>query len=132
MYKYNTLTLLDYGAEAKESEEDFDKTKAEFIKAINFGSKSESIPVVTIKVTGMTRFELLKKISAKQPLSDTEQTEWQRSLTRLDEVCALAAEKNMSVWIDAEETWIQQAVDDAADAMMAKYNKQKQIGRAHV
>ena len=47
------LTILDYGAEAKEKESDFNQTMNETIRAIEFASRSEHIPVVSTKITGL-------------------------------------------------------------------------------
>jgi hypothetical protein len=47
--------------------------------------------------------------------------------TRYEEVCQLAFEKNVILMVDAEETWMQGAVDDLVNEMMEKYNKEKAI-----
>jgi proline dehydrogenase len=125
LYDFKTATILDYGAEAKESEADFENTKNEFIKAIKFAANSKSVPVVSIKVTGMARFDLLEKIHSKQTLSDTENTEYQLVIQRVDEVCKTAFEHKIAVFVDAEETWIQDPIDEIVERMMAKYNRQR-------
>ena len=120
-----TLTVLDYGAEAKESEADFDITMNEFIKAINFASGAEKVPVVSIKVTGMARFELLEKVHSKAELSDEEKAEFERVKKRVEMVCAAANSKGMAVFIDAEESWIQDPVDHLCEEMMSVFNKER-------
>jgi proline dehydrogenase len=120
-----TLTVLDYGAEAKESEADFDNTMNEFIKAITFAATSDSVPIVSIKVTGMARFDLLEKLHDKKPLNDAENVEYQRVKERLNEVCLTAKKLGIAVFVDAEESWIQDPVDDLTEKMMAIYNKEK-------
>ncbi|MFZ4543638.1 MAG: proline dehydrogenase family protein [Saprospiraceae bacterium] len=125
LYKTKTLTILDYGAEAKESEADFDNTMQEFIKAINFAATTDSVPIVSIKVTGMARFALLEKANAKEQLNSDDIAEFERIRSRVDQVCATAKEKGIAVFVDAEESWIQDPVDDICEEMMAKYNKEK-------
>jgi proline dehydrogenase len=125
LYDFKPATILDYGAEAKESEADFENTKNEFIKAIKFAASSKSVPVVSIKVTGMARFDLLEKIHAKQTLSDAEKAEYQLVTTRVDEVCKTAFEHKIAVFVDAEETWIQDPIDEIVERMMAKYNRER-------
>lgn len=120
-----TLTILDYGAEAKESEADFDNTMNEFIKAITFAATTSSVPVVSIKVTGMARFALLEKLHAQTPLSADEAAEYERVKARVQQVCQTAHDKNIAIFVDAEETWIQDPIDDLTEVMMAKYNTQK-------
>jgi proline dehydrogenase len=125
LYQSNTLTILDYGAEAKETEADFDRTRDEFIRAIQFGATTKSVPVVSIKISGMSRFELLEKIDAQQPLNAEEQAEFERVEARLDAVCLAAHQNGLAVFVDAEESWIQDTIDALTDKMMARYNKEK-------
>ena len=47
--KFNVLTILDYGAEGKETELDFNHTMNENIRAIDYASRSRYIPVVSTK-----------------------------------------------------------------------------------
>jgi proline dehydrogenase len=46
---------------------------------------------------------------------------------RIDYICKAAAEHNIMVLIDAEESWIQKPVDELTDAMMERYNRSKVI-----
>ena len=125
--KYGVGTILDYGVEGKESEEDFDRAVPEFIKAIKYAATNKNIPFISLKVTGFARFALLEKIHSEAPLSAEESAEWKRIYDRIDFICKSAAEHNIMVLVDAEESWIQKPVDDLTDAMMAQYNKTKVI-----
>lgn len=123
--QYNVVSLLDYGAEGKTTEEAYNRTMNENIKALEFASTNASIPVVTTKITGLARFELLEKISAGEPLSVEEEQEYSIVLKRIDAICASASQNNTSIFIDAEETWIQDAIDSITNLMMSRYNKEK-------
>lgn len=126
--KYNTLTILDYGAEAKETELDFNHTMNENIRAIDFASRSvTSIPVISTKVTGLIRFGLLERIQSAETLSREELAEYRNALKRLDAICYHASKKNVAVFIDAEETWIQDAIDHLVWLMMRRYNKKQVV-----
>jgi proline dehydrogenase len=61
---YNVGTILDYGAEGKKNDAAFDLTVTETIKALEFAATNTAVPVVSCKVTGLTYFELLEKITA--------------------------------------------------------------------
>lgn len=122
--KYKVGVILDYGVEGKESEADFDSAVPEFIKAIRYAAtRGETIPFTSLKVTGFARFALLEKIHAGETLTSAEQQEWNRVCHRIDEICAVAAQSNIMILIDAEETWIAKPVDDLAVQMMKKYNR---------
>jgi proline dehydrogenase len=125
LYDHKTLTILDFGAEAKESETDFNRTMSETLKAIDFGATNLSVPVVSAKITGMARFALLEKIHEGKALNAQEKQEWNNALKRIDVVCHHATDKQVGVFFDAEETWIQDAIDQVVNAMMAKYNRGK-------
>ncbi len=124
----NTLTILDYGAEAKETEQDFNHTMTENIRAIDFASQGEhKVPVISTKVTGLARFALLEKMQSAATLSKEEQNEYRNALKRLDTICFHAAQKGVAVFIDAEESWIQDSLDHLVWLMMKRYNKEKVV-----
>lgn len=127
MHKYGVLTILDYGVEAKTSEQDFDNTVAANIKSIKFAAKNQKVPIISCKISGLARFALLEKINLKQPLNEAEQAEYDRALKRIDSICMEAADHQIGVFIDAEETWVQDAIDEISDLLMEKYNQQKVI-----
>jgi proline dehydrogenase len=125
--KFGIGTILDYSVEGKDSESDLENTKAEIMLTIQEAARSRSIPFSVFKITGIARFELLEKVNAKEALSDTEKLEWERVETRVDTICAHAAQHQVPVFIDAEDSWIQDAIDQLADTMMSKYNGSKAI-----
>jgi proline dehydrogenase len=125
--KYGIGTILDYGVEGKETEEDFDKAVPEFVKAIKYAALNKNIPFISLKITGFAHFALLEKIHAAEALDDKEKAAWQRVYHRIDDICKVAAQNNIMVLVDAEESWIQRPADDLTDAMMEKYNRDKVI-----
>ncbi len=125
--KYGVSTILDYGVEGKETEADFDKAVPEFIKAIKYAAENRNIPFISIKITGFAYFALLEKIHAGLALNEDEKAAWGRVSARIDKICSAAAQHDIMVLVDAEESWIQQPVDDLTNSMMARYNKDKAI-----
>ena len=125
--KYHIGTILDYSVEGKESEEDFDHCLTETLDTIQKAKNDKNIPFCVFKVTGLARFDLLQKISAHQTLNADEIAEWERVKKRVNTICLAAHESNKPVFIDAEESWIQPAIDELANENMARYNKQKAL-----
>ena len=142
--EYNVQAVLDYGVEGgEEGETGFDHARDEFIRVINYAATQPNIPFMSIKVTGLSRFGLLEKLDhsldlnpgslmsryekAVSELAAEEKAEWERVKQRVDMICGTAVKKNVGVFIDAEETWIQDPVDVLAFLMMDKYNKQRAI-----
>jgi proline dehydrogenase len=124
---YGVETVLDYGAEAKESEADFDNTLNEFLKVVEFAAENKSVEIISAKVTGIARLDILEKITSGIVLSADEQKSWDVTIVRLDKLCKIAFEKKVAIFIDAEESWIQTAIDDVTDLMMERYNKESVI-----
>ncbi|HEY1041048.1 MAG TPA: proline dehydrogenase family protein [Bacteroidia bacterium] len=125
--KYNIGTILDYSVEGKESEEDFDHCLEETLDTIKKAKGDKNIPFCVFKVTGLARFALLEKVSAGEKLTMDETDEWHKVQGRVQKICKAASEANQPIFIDAEESWIQQAIDDLADANMESFNKQQAI-----
>ena len=118
-------TILDFSAERKESANDFNKALEQTLASIEKAAVSDSIPFSVFKPTGLCKFSILEKINNNNPLSADEEIEKKEYEARVDAICKLAFDKNVAVFIDAEESWIQDAIDSIAEQMMEKYNKQK-------
>ncbi|MCE3279997.1 MAG: proline dehydrogenase [Bacteroidetes bacterium] len=125
--KFKIGTILDYSVEGKESEKDFDACKTETIHTIEKAKTNFNIPFCVFKVTGLARFELLEKVSAKETLTSEEQMEFGRVQLRVSAICKAAYDAGVPVFIDAEESWIQEAIDNLANQMMVLYNTEKAI-----
>lgn len=127
LYRYNTLTVLDFGAEGKSEEEDFNRVMEETLRAIEFAASNDSVPVVSTKLTGMADDEMLENVSKGGELSEGDRYAYERLVHRVDAICAKAQELGVGIFVDAEESWMQQAIDDLVDQMMEKYNRKKAV-----
>ncbi|MBS1650872.1 MAG: proline dehydrogenase family protein [Bacteroidetes bacterium] len=125
--KYNIGTILDYSVEGKESEHDFENCFNETIEAITMAKNNNHISFCVFKVTGMARFALLEKVSAGAELSNSEEKEWEKVQNRVEMICEASHNSNQAIFIDAEESWIQPAIDFLAIKNMALFNKEKVI-----
>lgn len=125
--QYNIKTILDYSVEGKEEESVFDANVIEVISAIKKAKDDSSIPFSVFKPTGFGRLDLLQKVNEKATLTENEKAEYERVKTRIDKICGAAASHNVPIFIDAEESWIQDPIDEIALDMMRKYNKEKAI-----
>lgn len=121
------LTLLDYSAEFKETEQDLEHSANEVMKTIHLASEDPRMPFAVFKPTGLIRFRLLAKMNSKSSLSSKQAEEWNRAKMRVKKICELASEKNIAVFIDAEESWIQDAIDDLATEMMELFNRERVV-----
>ncbi|MDC8004025.1 proline dehydrogenase family protein [Aureisphaera galaxeae] len=120
-------SVLDYSVEGKEEEAQFDATMEKVIELTYFAKEKDAMPFSVFKPTGLGRFEIWRKITEKEPLTESETQEWERVVARYDRICQVAHECNIALLIDGEETWMQDAADDLCEQMMEKYNKEKPI-----
>ncbi|MDQ3141831.1 MAG: proline dehydrogenase family protein [Bacteroidota bacterium] len=127
LYHKKTLTILDYGVESKEKDEDFQKTLQENLKAVEFAYTNPDIPVISTKLTGYIPFSVLEKIQANETLDNYDRMASERLEDRFVILCEKAQELGVSVFIDAEESWIQDPLDRLVDKYMPIYNKEKPI-----
>ncbi|MBO0356190.1 MULTISPECIES: proline dehydrogenase family protein [Flagellimonas] len=127
MYAKKVYSVLDYSAEGKEEEVQFDYAVQKTLSTLEYAKDNEAIPFVVFKPTGFGRFEIYKKLSAGTSLSDREKIEWGEIRKRYIEVCDKAHSYNIPVLIDAEESWMQDAADTLVEEMMKRYNKDRVI-----
>lgn len=120
---YDMGVMLNYGVEAIKSEKGFDQTLAINTEAVEYAAENPTVQVVCVKVSGFGRFELFEKKQAQGELSEEEQIEYNRILNRLDSLCKRAVELGVCLYMDAEETWIQDVLDEITNDLMKKYNK---------
>ena len=127
MYTKNVHSVLDYSAEGKEIEEQFDLAMEKTLNTIKFGKEKSSIPFAVFKPTGFGRFDLYQKVTEGKELDAHETVEWKRVIERYDTVSKAAFEADIPLLIDAEETWMQDAADDLIEEMMKRYNTKKVV-----
>ncbi len=125
--KFGVGSILDYSVEGHHNESDFDHSCAEIVKTVKHASGKKNIPFSVFKVTGVGRMDLLERVSSQVLLTEAEEAEFQRLKARVESICKTAADNNVRLFIDAEETWIQDAIDTMVDDMMLKYNKEKTL-----
>lgn len=127
LFTKGVSSVLDYSVEGKEEEEQFDAVLEKTLKLIEFAKEKKAIPFAVFKPTGFGRIDLYQKIGEGKKLNAAETEEWNRVVARFDKVCKTSYDNDVALLIDAEESWMQDAVDDLVEEMMQKYNKSKPI-----
>jgi len=120
-------SILDYSVEGEDDEKVFNRTCEEILKTVRNANGDDRIPLTVFKMTGLARFSLLEKLNVSASLEAQEKSEYHRIMGRVDRICSLAHELNVRVMIDAEESWIQGAIDSMAIEMMKRYNQEEAI-----
>lgn len=120
-------TILDYSVEGAEEASAFNHTAKEIIATIVRAQGNAQIPFSVFKVTGIVESDILEKITYKQELTEIEKANWEKGRARFFEVCEAASKHDVRLFIDAEETWLQGAIDALAEEAMLKFNREKAI-----
>ena len=117
----NIYSILDYSVEGLVSNESFENTVSRTLNLIKLNT-SNNFPFIVFKPTAIGEFKLYEKVSLNMKLSKNEVVEWASVINRYNLICDCALRNNVSVLIDAEESWIQTSVDEIFENLVVKYN----------
>lgn len=130
-------TILDYSVEGEESEVTFDETCAEVLRTIERAKGNTNIPFSVFKTTGIGSSDVLEVASScieqhqivdinlvESTLPEEYKSGWRKTLERFTKLCSSAAESKVRIFVDAEESWLQPAIDLLATHAMESYNKE--------
>lgn len=127
LHQVRVGTILDYSVEGEESEANFDETTLEIMRTIERASESSDIPFSVFKITGVAETDLLECVQKGDELTEAQQAAFERVRQRVDSLCQRAAERNVKIFMDAEESWIQDTIDQLSYEMMDRYNHERTI-----
>ncbi len=125
--QYGIGTILDYSVEGKADEKTFELAMNEILETIKKANENEKIPFAVFKISGVASSEILEKVSLNQTLNTNEMEAFSRIKQRVLKICQSAYETGTPLFIDAEESWIQPAINQIAEEMMLQFNREKAI-----
>jgi proline dehydrogenase len=120
--KNNIGTILDYSVEGEGSEKSFNHTMEEILLTIQKAKENTNIPFSVFKVSGIGNVEILEAIQKAEILTEQEKAEFKTIEERFNKITDFAAEQKVRLFIDAEESWIQDTIDQLANKAMEKHN----------
>jgi proline dehydrogenase len=97
------------------------------MRTIKRAKNDPDIPFAVFKVTGVAPLGTLERLSKRKKLDAKSQAKCERIHKRVGEICEYAYSLGQPIFIDAEESWIQDAIDRLATDMMERYNREKPI-----
>ncbi|MDR0217729.1 MAG: proline dehydrogenase family protein [Enterobacteriaceae bacterium] len=125
--KNNIYSVLDYAVEGENDEVFFNNAVASTLNLIDLASKECTIPYVVIKPSSLGDIHLYEKKVRGTHFSEENVNSWCRLIERYKKIFSYAELKTVRIMIDAEQSWIQPAVDEIAIEGMIKYNKMSPI-----
>ena len=123
LYKNGRGAILDYSVEGEGTVENFKKTFHELKRVIDEAANKPEYPFAVFKSSGIGSFSVLAAKSANNDLYKEQQNQYLDLVERIHFLCKHAHQNNVKLLIDAEETWIQDAVDEIV------YNNAKEFNR---
>jgi len=126
LHAYGVQSILDYGVEGKERESDFNHACEVAVETCSFAKSRNTIPFTVFKPSAMGRIACYEAVQ-RGDVSPEVQREWEDVVKRYHLVAQAAVAAGVPVMIDAEEFWIQGAVDDIALELMREYNVKKPV-----
>ena len=128
---HNVRTILDYSAEGQTAETDLDATCSEVLATIHAADGDARHAFAVFKVSGLSSNSLLEKVGKAMAgvaaLSREDEAAWDRVQRRVRTLCEATAAAGGRILIDAEESWIQDAIDALAEDMMSDYNREQVV-----
>ena len=123
----NVYSILDYSVEGKETDKSIEAALQETLRAVKNAGKNPDIPFAVFKPTAFGKHHSLEVLSGRGTPDEKILKEGEEFRSRIGQLCKTAHENNIPIMIDAEDTYIQNFIDQVVVDMMRKYNKEKTI-----
>lgn len=120
-------TILDHSVEGQDDEDALDHAMEEVLRTIASAKERNDIPFCVFKPSGISRTELLEDVSSGKELDPQEKSEWIRVQNRMVRLCQAAYDAGVPLLVDAEESWLQPAIDGMVERMMQRFNTERAL-----
>ena len=117
---------MHFAAEGQKNEGGMDRSLERVLETLKISKLNESLPFAVFKATAFGPVELFEKKTKGNKLSEGELGVWDRVIRRINTCCEFAKNEDIRLLIDAEESWLQDAIDEIALELMRKYNTGKE------
>jgi len=122
--KYGVKTILDYSVEGEKTEKGFDACRDEIIRTLEHSRHHREVIFSACKVSGLGSTELLSKIQSGASLSNVEKDEESRIIKRIEAIAFASVRNQTPIFIDAEESWFQDWIDQITEKLMRRHNQE--------
>ena len=124
--KLNVNSYLHYASEGQKTERGMDESLKRVLETLTISKLNDSLPFAVFKSTAFGPVELFEKKTRGEKLIGEDLSAWYRAIERITQCCEFAIKVNVRLLIDAEESWLQDAIDEVALELMQRYNIGKQ------
>lgn len=120
-------SIPDYSVEGQDSEQAMDRCLQTLLEGLAFAARNPHTPLFVFKVSGLVSSTALHQLAEGRPLSTEIQEQARRGRERVDTLLQKAHELQCPIMVDAEESWIQDPIDQWTMEAMSRYNTDKPI-----
>ena len=125
--KSKIYSYVHYASENIKTDEDLDLSLKQILSSFAFSKLNENISFVVFKPTSLGFSDIYQKHSLNKPLNSIEKESFNKIKFRFEACCKKAKDLKVKLLIDAEESWIQDSIDNLTESLMEKYNKKNVI-----
>jgi proline dehydrogenase len=122
LYSCGILSIPDYVAEGQKDKNAFDQAMNQILETIKLAKEEKAVSFTVFKVTALGAIHLLEKKQAGERFSKEEEKEWEQLDQRIHRIISTAVESGVRIMVDAEESWIQDVIDEWVISAMFLYN----------
>lgn len=120
--RFGVGAIFDYAVEGAGDEPSFRASYEEILRTIPVAAEQQP-GFAVFKMTALCSPSLLNKMSAGASLTPGEERALELLRKRIDHIAHECYDKNTAVLIDAEESWLQKAIDQLSWELVTTYNR---------
>lgn len=120
---FGIKSILDLSIEGQKNEEAFDHNQQLLSENITFSGETEATPFSVFKMTALGDAELMRDYVKGYAFT----ADQERIFNRVYGLIEIANANGVSILIDAEETWIQNFIDEVTERLMVEFNKERAV-----
>ena len=125
--KSKIYSYVHYASENIKTDEDLDLSLKKILSSFAFSKLNKNISFVVFKPTSLGFSDIYQKHSLNKTLNSIEKESFNKIKFRFEACCKKAKDLKVKLLIDAEESWIQDSIDNLTESLMEKYNKKNVI-----
>jgi proline dehydrogenase len=123
----HVYAILDYSVEGKEDDRAINAALEETLRAVRHAGNNPDIPFAVFKPTAFGNSQALEILSGASVPDKDAIEEGKKFRSRVEKLCQTAYNHDISIMIDAEETYYQNFIDQVVMDMMRRFNTRKAI-----
>jgi len=127
LHRSGVHSIPDYSAEGKSDETSFERVCREVLGTLELSEENRAVSHAVFKPSGIGSFGLWEQLSTGATLHGADLEAFEKLELRLDRIFSEASRRGVAVMVDAEETWIQPAIDAMVRRYSSLYNRERVI-----